>query len=175
MGRMDFESLLKRITPRLKAIARKLDGKYSLFDDEDLYQEGLLHLWDKYKRKQLYNKTDSFILQGCYFFLKNYIRKRYKKLERNLVSLDDNTKSENEVFEGVLSSEGIERQAIDINLLIEDIRKTLSGKEKDVFSLYLENLTTREIGKRLSISHVMVVKLEKRIREKCRGLKEKLN
>ena len=46
----------------------------------------------------------------------------------------------------------------------------LTDRERYVFGLYLQGLTTREIGNRLNVSHVMVVKIEKRISEKCRHL-----
>jgi len=53
-------------------------------------------------------------------------------------------------------------------MLIEKINNNgLTKREKEVFNLGLEGLTTREIGGRLGISHVMVVKLKGKIRDKC--------
>jgi DNA-binding NarL/FixJ family response regulator len=43
----------------------------------------------------------------------------------------------------------------------------LTPKEKKILYFYAQGLTTREIGRRLGVSHVSVVKSTKRIREKC--------
>ena len=72
---MCFDSLVHRISPTLKRITKRLNGHYSFFNDEDLYQEALAHLWIDYKEGELGDKTDSYILQGCYFHLRNYLRK----------------------------------------------------------------------------------------------------
>ena len=41
-------------------------------------------------------------------------------------------------------------------------------REKTLLIFCAEGLTTRDIGKRLGVSHVMVVKLMSRIRAKCK-------
>jgi RNA polymerase sigma factor (sigma-70 family) len=46
----------------------------------------------------------------------------------------------------------------------------LDEREKEIVRLSAEGLTVREIGSRLGISHVMVVKMRKKIRIKCRAL-----
>ena len=89
---MDFDIILQRIKPKLRAITKKLDGKYTSFDDEDLYQETTLHLWQQCKDKTIENKTDSYILQGCYFYLKNYIRRKFKKIDACSTFLDSGSK-----------------------------------------------------------------------------------
>ena len=40
--------------------------------------------------------------------------------------------------------------------------------------LTLKELTTREIGSRFGISHAMVVKIEKRIRTKCKMIRDEI-
>ena len=47
----------------------------------------------------------------------------------------------------------------------------MTRKEKEIVFFYLQGWTTREIGERLGISHVSIVKLEGKIREKCKKLK----
>jgi RNA polymerase sigma factor (sigma-70 family) len=168
---MSFESLIKRISPTLKRITYKLNGHFSFFNDEDLYQEALIHLWLDFKEGKLKDKTDSYILQGCYFYLKNYIRKNYDKA--NLVSLENSTNEEGDVFDldNVLSLEVSESHfdLINCKMLIEKISNNgLTKREKEVFCLALEGLTTREIGSRLGISHVRVVKLKSKIKDKSR-------
>ena len=71
---MVFGELVNRIRPKLKGIIYKLGYSSTLFNDEDLFQEALMYLWDHFQKGLLEDKTDSYILQGCYFNLKNYLR-----------------------------------------------------------------------------------------------------
>ena len=83
---MSFEELSKKLSPTVKRIAYKLNGRYRSFSHDDLYQEAFLHLWNNFNSGKLSDKTDSYILQGCYFHLKNYIRKVNEN--PNVISLD---------------------------------------------------------------------------------------
>lgn len=168
---MSFEGLLDKIYPKLKGITYKLNGHFTSFNDEDLLQEALIRLWQDFNAGKLNDKTDSYILQGCYFHLKNYIRKNYEKAP--IVSLENNVNQEGEVIvsDRALPLENRESslELVHCRMLIDRINNNgLSKREKEVFNFSLEGLTTREIGSRLGISHVMVVKLKGRIREKCR-------
>ena len=166
---MHFEEVVKRISPKLKGIAYKLNGRFTFFNEDDLYQEALVHLWIDYKDGKLVDKNDSYILQGCYYHLKNYIRKTQNKV--CLISMDTYTGNEEEAAaERILSLEDPKLYFEDINskILIEEILNNgLTEREKEVLSLCLKGLTTRGIGKILGVSHVRVVKLRKRIRIKC--------
>jgi RNA polymerase sigma factor (sigma-70 family) len=169
---MNFEEILKRLSPTIKRIAYKLKGYSPYINEEDLYQEAMSHLWVDYKEGKLSDKTDSYILQGCYFHLKNYLRKN--KTRSLLLSLD-----------GVVYDEEGQELRVDnilywqdphsaldeihVKFFLEQINNNgLTKREKEVFYLALEGLTTREIGRRLGVSHVRVVKLQKKIREKCK-------
>src|SRR3989338_8897915 len=83
---MDFEVLVKKLSPTLKRITYKLNGHFTFFNDEDLFQEALIHLLQDFRAGRLQDKTDSYILQGCYFHLKNYIRKVNER--PNVISFD---------------------------------------------------------------------------------------
>lgn len=171
----EFMDLVNKISVKLKAITVKLDGKYTVFNDDDLYQEALLHLWHRYEEKKFSDKTDSFILQSCYFFLKNYIRKTYKKVDRNSFSMNAlRGEGANYTLEDILPF--VDKRdilgSLSTDLLIEEIRNVLTHREKEIFSLALSGLSKREIGRRFGISHVMVIKIEKGIKEKCKILKE---
>lgn len=154
---MKFDDLVSRLNPKIMAIAHKLDGKYRVLDHEDLYQEALLYLWQKWKRNELQDKTDSFVLQGCYFHLKNYLRKMCKEV--NFILFDVQNLPEQE--EPKDYSELIRKE-----LLYYDIFDKLKKRERVVLELSLKNYTVREIGKILGISHVMVIKIKKRIKGK---------
>jgi len=162
---MGFDELVKRISPVLKRITLKLK-QAGFMDEEDLYQEALIHLWNNFKSGCLVDKTDSYILQGCYFHLKNYLRKIRSKAR--VVNFEDLKSGDGDLNEAVFS---IKREsvsaALDCRMYIEEILNNgLSKREKDVFCFCVEGLTVREIGSRLGISHVMVVKIKKGMRKK---------
>lgn len=168
---MSFEELAKKISPTLKRITYKLNGHFSFFNDEDLFQEALLHLWLDFQAGKLDDKTDSYILQGCYFHLKNYLRKTQSKA--TVISLESFADEDNAALEEILSLDNKVScfDYLDNKMLIESIRNNgLTEREKEVLSFCLEGLTVREMGERLGISHVRVVKLRNRIRAKCKNL-----
>ena len=117
------------------------------------------------------DKTDSYILQGCYFHLKNYLRTTLDKTK--LTSLNSLIDAQDTTLEETLASkEGKERDDLDAALLEDSVAlKGLSKREKKVLQLSMDGLTTREIGEKLGISHVMVVKIKAHIKEKCRTLR----
>jgi RNA polymerase sigma factor (sigma-70 family) len=169
---MTFEGILKRISPTLKRITYKLNGHPSYFSDEDLYQEALLHLWQDFKANLLEGKTDSYILQGCYFHLKNYIRIKVKRV--SFFSIDYQAKENSEEKPertDIPDSFNKKEYLLQLSnkLLAETIRNNgLTSREKHILYLYAQGSTTRDIGKRMGVSHVAVVKMTARIREKCR-------
>src|SRR4030042_3953502 len=134
---MTFEGLLDRISPRLKAISGRLNGRYGFFDKDDLYQEALIHLWQKYESGKLSDKTDSYILQGAFFFLKNYIRTAYRKLDSESTSLNAIADTENSSLEDVMFVKAPEDEFgfIVVNILVEDILSCLDRREREIFLL----------------------------------------
>ena len=166
---MRFQELMKELMPKLKGIVYRLKDRPAYFSSDDLLQECLLSLWVKFNRGDLADKTPSYILQGCYFYLKNHLRK--EKLRYKLMSLNEAIGDEQTRLENFLKDEKASRFFEDLNakLIAQTIRNNgLSGKEKDILLLYAEGLTTREIGAKFSVSHVSIVKTMKLIREKCR-------
>lgn len=135
-------------------------------DDQDLFQEALIHLWSRYSAGHLDNKTDSYILQGCYFHLKNYIRKVQDRA--TVVSLAEIMDGDGGRLEELLSADDTGWYSeVEGRLQIEALERSgLSPRERDVLSFCLQGMTTREIGKKLGISHVSVIKARNRVREK---------
>ncbi len=170
---MDFEILVKRITPKLKGITYRLNGHFSFMSHDDLYQEALLHLWMDFQGNKFADKTDSYILQGCYFHLKNYIRKVQDKAR--LTSLEELSQEEGVRLEERLAEDNpIDCFCyLDSKILVENINTGRSTeREKQVLSLLGQGLTVREIGKRIGVSHVRVIKLKNRIRQRYAYLLE---
>jgi RNA polymerase sigma factor (sigma-70 family) len=172
---MEFEMLVKKLAPTLKRITYKLNGHFTFFSDEDLFQEALIFLLKDYREGKLEDKTDSYILQGCYFYLKNHIRKVQDKV--TMVSLSSLLNEEGADLEDVLpSTMPVSQPAFaQERKLIKDMEENgLSDKERRIVDLCMEGLTVRQIGKRLGVSHVMVVRLRNDIRNKCRRFREEL-
>ena len=167
---MEFEKLVKKLASKLKGIASRLNHRFTFFNDEDLFQEALVHLWKEFKAGKLADKTDSYILQGCYFHLQNYIRTVKDKVTP--LSLDIQIGEEGEHFAETLSLEdeksGDYFQRLNEKLIVEVIRNNgLTIREKELLPLFSEGLTIREIGKRVGVSHVWVLKMKEEIRRKC--------
>jgi len=166
---MEFKELNKKLSVTIKRIAFKLNGRYRTFSHDDLYQEAVMHLWSNFNSGKLTGKTDSYILQGCYFHLKNYIRKVNEKPQ---VSLDELICADIDGagFKDMIIDKSHEnmRGSLDTKLLAQRIMGSgLTLREKTILNLLSKGLTTRKIGKRLSLSHVMVVRVIGGIRKKC--------
>ncbi len=164
--RENFEDMLKKISPKLRGITHKLNGHFTFFDEEDLYQEAVELLWIQHNQDKLGDKTDSYVLQGCYFHLKNYIRKTMDKAK--LVSLQKLTEDGDSTLESFLGYEDrrIEDNAEEVSISESEAVKKMTGRERTILKLSMEGSTVREIGEKLGISHVMVVKIKKGMRKR---------
>ena len=167
---MEFEKLAKRLTPKLKAIAYKLNHRFTFFNNEDLFQEALVHLWKECADGKLMEKTDSYILQGCYFYLQNYIRTAKDKFTS--FSLEVHCGEDGENYEEPLelkderSGDYFER--LNREMIVDVIRDNgLTGREKKLLPFFAEGLTVREIGRKVGVSHVSILKMKDEIRRKC--------
>jgi RNA polymerase sigma factor (sigma-70 family) len=169
--KMDFDETLKKLSPTIRRITWKLNGHFTFIDHDDLFQEALEHLWVAYNNGSLDNRTDSYILQGCYFHLKNYLRKTLDKAK--LVSLQGLLESGGGSLEELFGYEDnhIEESANEASITDGAESKKLTVRERKVLKMSMDGLTTREIGSKLGISHVMVLKLRKNIKRRFEGFK----
>ena len=118
---------------------------------------------------KLSDKTDSYILQGCYFHLKNYIRKVNER--SGIISVDASLSEDSDTtmgdFLGEHWSSADCRLELHNKLLIQSIRNNgFNPREKMLLEYFSQGLTTRDIGKRLKVSHVSVLKMMRKIRQK---------
>jgi RNA polymerase sigma factor (sigma-70 family) len=166
---MPFEELVQRINPTLKKITKKLNGHFTFFNDEDLYQEALVNLWVRYNEGVLHDKTDSYILQGCYYYLRNHLRKVHE--DADILSLDNPINEDGLKLEDILCSKDQSPfDDLESSMDIEGAAdKCLTERERQILIYLLEGMSMREIGIKFSISHVMVLKIRNRIREKYTG------
>ncbi len=157
-----FKTMVRRLSHTLKKITHRLNPHSSFIGEQDLFQEALIQVWNRFDAGGLDDKTDSYILQGCYFHLKNYLRKNQDRPA--LVSMS--SIMEQDGLEEVFFADDLAcYDYLEGVLEIEAIESGMNEREKDVLFLSLEGMTTREIGKKLGVSHVSVVKTRNRIKE----------
>jgi RNA polymerase sigma factor (sigma-70 family) len=165
----NFQAFYEKYLPLLRKIARTSFMKPDYLEAEDLVQEMCLDLWQKWQTGRFEDKTDSYLVQSCRFYLKNYLRK--VKGKKDLVSLEEPQDEEGNSLGEVIPDENSDLHRLtETQDLVSLVRNNgLTPREKEVFELYLTGLNTREIGRRLGVSHVRVVKLQSHIREKVKN------
>ena len=153
---MDYELLVEHLSPRLMVLARHFRREHALCNDDDLYQEALIHLWGQWRSGVLAGKNDRYVLQGCAFHIRNYLRKKY---DRKIGSLDELLAEREDFFPS--------RESLpEMRLLLDAIRSHLDTRENILLGLIADGYTTREAGQQIGVSHVMVTKIMKKIRAK---------
>ena len=167
----EFEKLIKRLSPTIRRISYRMNGHFTFFNDDDLCQEALVHLWALFQGGKLGDKTDSYILQGCYFHLKNYIRTSMDKV--SFSSLDSPIDEDGTMLEEIIASRNpLPADQAEDKLLSEEVQNSpLDRRELKVVDMSMEGMTVRQIGGKLGISHVAVIKLRRKIRVKCEKLR----
>ncbi|MFH1407374.1 MAG: sigma-70 family RNA polymerase sigma factor [Candidatus Omnitrophota bacterium] len=162
---MKFNILFKKISPALKKTAIKYKNYVPLLDEEDLYQESCLYLWNKYSQGLPLGINESYAIKGCEFHLLNHLRTNREKA--NLLSLEEPFGGEDLRLKDIIPDKVNTLNCINRSITIHDIKNNgFTKREKQVFSFLLDGYTVREIGCKLGISHVMVVKLKHRIIKK---------
>ena len=165
---MDFETLFNKISVRLKRIAKYYNSYGTFSDENDLYQEMSIYLWQHYKNGVPEGINESYIMKGCKFHILNQLRKERGKTTILSLEAPLNVNAGGDTLKDVLADtkEPFSR-CIDRKLTIDEIRNNgFTRKEKEVLDHLLEGLTVRETGKKLGISHTMVLKFKKNIIKK---------
>ncbi|MFH1096234.1 MAG: sigma-70 family RNA polymerase sigma factor [Candidatus Desantisbacteria bacterium] len=163
---MEFGELVKRFSPYLKRLSNKVVIPSRAIGQDDLYQEMLYHLWERWKQGEFEDKNDGYIRGSCYFHLKNYLRRYTEKV--NLISLDEPFGESGTTIGDIIPDHAASFDVrVDDALFIQQMKaKELTRREKDVIELFTQGYTLRDIGKRLGISHVRVLKIRENISSK---------
>lgn len=163
---MSFNILFNRLSPRLKRVAKVYRKRGLHIEEDDLYQEMSIYLWENYKNGVPTHINDAYIIRGCEFHILNYIRKKRGKVFT--LSLDDSIDDLGNTLKEIIpdNRESLVRE-LERRLLYKRLSNVdLTKKEEEVLSLLKRGHTVREAAKKLDISHVMVVKHKKNIIKK---------
>jgi len=131
---------------------------------EDLMQEALIHLWKV--QEQNPGQTKNWYLQNCRFHLLHYLalgrsvdspKRRSSQVhpceqDENLDDWLDRFEGENSVLQDVSARD-----------ILAALATCLSVREMSILQWLAEGQATREIAKRLGISHPMVIKHRRKI------------
>lgn len=164
---MNFETILNELTPKLNAISRRTSIISPYLDSSDLFQEMSVHLYNRWKKDDLSGYTKSYILQSCWFHMKNYLRTSCDKTYTSSLNekIDDSDISLLDIMPDETTSLN---DIVDYDITVDTIlmSDSLTDREKEVFTLTLDGYTTRDIGARLGISFVRVSKIQNNIKKK---------
>jgi RNA polymerase sigma factor (sigma-70 family) len=138
---------------------------------EDLMQEALIHLWQV--QEQTPGQTKNWYLQNCRFHLLHYLAlgrsvdsPKRRAAQVHPSDLHDDPEDWMNRFEGTDTV----LQDVSARDILAAMAKLLSGREMSILQWLAEGMGTREIAKRLGISHPMVIKLRRKIASLARKL-----
>jgi len=150
---------------------RRLTGNSAF--QEDLLQEALIHLWTMEISRA--GQTRSWYLQSCKYHLQHYLAggrsvdSAKRRDGRMALSADgdieesfvEDVDSGNSVF-GVVSARD----------LISVLSPRLDGQERAVLECFGDGLRLREIGRKLKVSHTMVIRHRRKIASLLKRLEQ---
>jgi RNA polymerase sigma factor (sigma-70 family) len=131
---------------------------------EDLMQEALIHLWQV--QEQSPGQTKNWYLQNCRYHLLHYLAlgrsvdsPKRRASQVHPVQDDEDLDDWLDRFEGTDSV----LQDVSARDMLASLSKVLSKREMSILQWLAEGLATREIARRLGISHPMVIKHRRKI------------
>ncbi|MDD5687430.1 MAG: sigma-70 family RNA polymerase sigma factor [Elusimicrobia bacterium] len=169
---MEFKKVLEEFYPKLRGIARKFNGYLQFVDEDDLLQEMSIYLLEKWEQDKFKGKTESYLMQGCWFHIKNYLRTVNDKV--NIVSIDEPINSDGTTLNEIIPDNSqLLSEIIAYKIYIKIVKANgLTKREKEVLVFCLNGYTLREIGNKLKISFVRVARIRKNI---CKKWSSKMN
>jgi RNA polymerase sigma factor (sigma-70 family) len=155
----------------LVRMVQKLTVNRALRDD--LLQEALLHLWLTEISRP--GQTRSWYLQSCKFHLLHYLAAGRSvdsaKRRNGQTRLSEEPPSLTEFIEEIDSGESV-FGLVSARDMIALLRPLLNDPERSVLECFADGLKLREIGRRLNISHTMVIRYRRKIASLLRRLEK---
>jgi RNA polymerase sigma factor (sigma-70 family) len=167
----NFEEWLAYLSQPLKRLAHRFGSRSSACDASDLYQEMVIFLWKSFEEGKFQNCKAGYLIKGCEFHLRNTLR---KWTHHEVVSLEEPINEEGDTLKDCVADPVCLSRNLEVQLTIDEILSNgYSPMVKRVFALLLQGLTTREVGARVGVSHVRVVKLKQELireyQKECNG------
>jgi len=162
-----FEQRFSELAPMLKRIAKQFSRWQVMLDEDDLFQEMAIFLWQKMEANEFEGKSNTYVAKGCEFHIRNCLRMHKEKV--TLESIEKPISEAGETLSDSLcaASCGSEKERLDNQLTIDEILcNGYATAVKTVFSLLSKGYTTREVGAKMGFSHVRVVKLKQELIER---------
>jgi DNA-directed RNA polymerase specialized sigma24 family protein len=138
---------------------------------EDLLQEALIHLWITESRRP--NQTRSWYLQGCKYHLLHYLAsgRSVDSAKRRAGQLQPGHDSEERHgFPEEIDSGNSVVNWVSARDIISLLTPQLQPHEREVLDCFADGLGPREIGRKLKMSHTMVIKHRRKIASLCARL-----
>src|SRR5262245_45089689 len=158
----------------LRRLVRTITANPVLWDD--LFQEALIHLWRIESRRPGF--TRSWYLQSCKYHLRHYLAAGRSidsmKRREGQVQPQFEADPESDLYELEESGESI-LSDVCAREIITMLSRQLLPPEKAVLECLADGLGPREIGRRLNISHTMVIKHRCKIASLLSRLERKQN
>jgi len=141
----------------LTRLVQKLGSNPALWDD--LHQEALIHLWVIEARRP--GQTRSWYLQSCKFHLLHYLASGRSvdsiKRRDGQIHYEFQAEDQYDLYDLVDPGASV-LSCVSARELLSLLSGHLLPHERDVLHCLADGLGPREIGRRLNISHTMVIK-----------------
>jgi DNA-directed RNA polymerase specialized sigma24 family protein len=131
---------------------------------DDLLQEALVHVWRIEARRP--GQTRSWYLQSCKFHLRHYLNSGRSidspKRRAGQLSFSGDLQGHEELLNQIDSGESI-LGCVSTHDILSLLSRHLLPPEKAVLACLAEGLGTREIGRKLKVSHTSVIQQRRKI------------
>jgi RNA polymerase sigma factor (sigma-70 family) len=132
---------------------------------QDLLQEALIHLWLSEANRP--GQTRSWYLQSCKYHLLHYLASgrsidSAKRRGSQMVATDGLESEQQQLIDEGDTGNSVLNH-VSARDIISQLTPRLQPREKDVLDCFADGLGLREIGRKLKMSHTMVIKHRRKI------------